>query len=182
MHEWGPVDLSPAGCLAFTQTMGYLAECVGLTRHRFPLDVRLVFGQEKARLEDLLLRGKAMERSGLNALTQILGSLPRLQLVEIVPYHRRFLSKMPQQEDLFLRWAFTDTRQLWLWLVAREELQSVVLKQPNGIVVPITEESLRGMNLGNWAGGERLDGYETWLLEQCKPGASDYEKWLVEQT
>jgi hypothetical protein len=67
-------------------------------------------------------------------------------------------------------------------LVAREKLQSVILKQPGGVVVPVTEKSLRGMSLGNWAGGERLDGYETRLMDQCKPRPSDYEKWPVEQT
>jgi hypothetical protein len=72
VHGWGPTDLSTAGCLAFTQTMRFLAECVNLTKFPLPLDVSFIFGQEKGCLEDLLLRGKAMDSSGLNTLTQLL--------------------------------------------------------------------------------------------------------------
>jgi hypothetical protein len=45
VHDWGHVDLSTVGYLVFTQTMAYLAECVGLTKLLLPLDVRLVFSQ-----------------------------------------------------------------------------------------------------------------------------------------
>jgi hypothetical protein len=121
VNGWGTMDVSSAmGYLAFTKTMRLLAECVSLTKIRLALEVDLIFREDNKGLQDLLLRGKPMESKGLQILTRTLLTTGRLRSVEILPYQQNCVWKMPQEQDMFLRWAFTDVRRLWLWLVVKE--------------------------------------------------------------
>jgi hypothetical protein len=121
VNGWGTMDVSSAmGYLAFTKTMRLLVECVSLTKIRLALEVDLIFREDNKGLQDLLLRGKPMESKGLQILTRTLLTTGRLRSVEILPYQQNCVWKMPQEQDMFLRWAFTDVRRLWLWLVVKE--------------------------------------------------------------
>jgi hypothetical protein len=146
VSEWGNMDVVTAtGYLAFTKTMRLLADCVSLTKLRLAMDVKLIFREDKAGLQDLLLRGKPMESKGLQILTRTLLTTGRLRSVEILPYQQNCVWKMPQEQDMFLRWAFTDVRRLWLWLVVREELQP-----PGKVVVSIPDELPEGITQSVW--------------------------------
>jgi hypothetical protein len=89
VNEWGTMDVSSAtGYLAFTKTMRLLADCVSLTTLRLAMDIGLIFREDKAGLQGLLLRGKSMESKGLQILTRILLTTGRLRSVEILPYQQ----------------------------------------------------------------------------------------------
>jgi hypothetical protein len=154
-----------------------------LTKLRLVLDVSLIFRENKVGLEHVLLRDKTMDSSGLRTLKQTFCSLPRLPSVEIIPHHRNCFSmvrSVTQEEDLFLRWAYTDERRLWLWLIAREELQRITLRQPRRVVVQFPEDLPDGMSSIHWKEGGYDVVHEAWLHAKCEVRAGNYEKWLGE--